>query len=203
MVEAVSLLEEGYSIEHIDRVIESFGMPMGPIELFDEVGIDVAHKVAKILSKNMGDRMAESPILEKMISDGRLGKKSKKGFYIYSGKKKNPDPEISNYLNKAETTKLSDEALVHRMIYPMINEAARCLDDKIINRPKDVDLAMIFGTGFAPFRGGLLNYADSESVNKVHDTLEKFSENCGDRFKPSVMLQKISKSNKGFYQYFG
>lgn len=202
MVEAVSLLEEGYSIAHIDRVVESFGMPMGPIELFDEVGIDVAHKVAKILSKSMGDRMAESPILEKMIGDGRLGKKSKKGFYVYTGKKKSPDPEISRYLNIVDNTKLNDHALVHRMIYPMINEAARCLDDKIISRPQDVDLAMIFGTGFAPFRGGLLNYADSESITQVHDTLEKLSESHGDRFKPSVMLQKIAKSNKGFYQYF-
>ena len=202
MVEAVSLLEEGISIKHIDRIIESFGMPMGPIELFDEVGIDVAFKVAKILSQSMGDRMADSPVLEKMIADGRLGKKSKKGFYIYQGKKKSPDPDISNFITVTKKVDLSDEELVQRMIYPMINEAARCLEDKIVTRPQDVDLAMIFGTGFAPFRGGLLSYADSESVTKVHDTLDKFSTTYGSRFKPSGMLRKIAGTGKSFFQYF-
>ena len=202
MVEAVSLLEEGISIKHIDRIIESFGMPMGPIELFDEVGIDVAFKVAKILSQSMSDRMADSPVLEKMIADGRLGKKSKKGFYIYQGKKKSPDPEISKYITVSKKVGLSDEDLVQRMIYPMINEAARCLEDKIVTRPQDVDLAMIFGTGFAPFRGGLLSYADSESVTKVHETLDKFSTTYGSRFKPSGMLRKIAGTGKSFFQYF-
>ncbi len=202
MVEAVSLLEEGISIKHIDRIIESFGMPMGPIELFDEVGIDVAFKVAKILSQSMGDRMADSPVLEKMIADGRLGKKSKKGFYIYQGKKKNPAPDMSKFITATKKVDISDEELVQRMIYPMINEAARCLEDKIVTRPQDVDLAMIFGTGFAPFRGGLLSYADSESVTKVHDTLDKFSTTYGPRFKPSDMLDKISGSGKSFFQYF-
>ncbi len=202
MVEAVSLLEEGVSIERLDRIMESFGMPMGPIELFDEVGIDVAHKVSKILSETMGDRMAESPVLEQMMADGRLGKKSKKGFYIYQGKKKNPDPEISNYITVREKADINDDELVQRMVYPMINEAARCLEDKIVTRPQDVDLAMIFGTGFAPFRGGLLNYADAESVNKVTEALNKFSETYAPRFTPSGAIEKIAKSGKNFYQYF-
>jgi 3-hydroxyacyl-CoA dehydrogenase/enoyl-CoA hydratase/3-hydroxybutyryl-CoA epimerase len=203
MVEAVSLLEEGYTIEHIDRMIETFGMPMGPIELFDEVGIDVAHKVAKILAKSMGDRMAESPILEKLIADGRMGKKSGKGFYLYEGKNKKLDKSIETYIEVTGKSSLSEEALVQRMIYPMINEAARCLDEQIVMRPQDVDLAMIFGTGFAPFRGGLLNYADSESSQKIYESLLKFADQHGNRFAPSEKLKEMAASGKGFYQYYG
>jgi 3-hydroxyacyl-CoA dehydrogenase/enoyl-CoA hydratase/3-hydroxybutyryl-CoA epimerase len=202
MVEAVSLLEEGHSIEQIDRIMESFGMPMGPIELFDEVGIDVAFKVAKILTKSMGDRMAESDLLEKMIADQRMGKKNNRGFYIYQGKKKKHDPEILNLITIKNKSQLSDTELIQRMVYPMINEAARCLEDNIVARPQDVDLAMIFGTGFAPFRGGLLNYADTESVPKVADTLAEFNQKYGSRFKPSAMLEKVATEGKGFYLYF-
>ncbi len=202
MVEAVSLLQQGISINRIDRTIERFGMPMGPIELFDEVGLDVAYKVAKILSASMGDRMADSPILEKMISDGKLGKKSGAGFYRYQGKKKTSDPDIDQYLETTEKIDITDEQLTQRMIYPMINEAARCLDEKIVTHAHDVDLAMIYGTGFAPFRGGLLNFADSESVSKIYDTLESFSESFGPRFKSSKILADINTANNNFYTYF-
>lgn len=202
MVEAVSLLEEGHGIEKIDRAMKNFGMPMGPIELFDEVGIDVAYKVAKILNQSMGDRMAESDILEKMVKDEFFGKKTGKGFYTYSGKKKSYDPAIETYITVKKETKLSENQLVQRMVYPMVNEAARCLDEKIALRPQDVDLGMIFGTGFAPFRGGLLTYADTEKVSHVNETLKNFQQEYGDRFKPSEILEKISKSGKGFYEYF-
>ena len=202
MVEAVSLLEEGHGIQKIDKAMLNFGMPMGPIELFDEVGIDVAFKVAKILSQSMGDRMAESDIFEKMVNDGKLGKKSKVGFYKYEGKKKIYDKSIESYITVKNRTTLSDEELVQRMVYPMINEAARCLDEKIVANPNDVDLGMIFGTGFAPFRGGLLNYADSEGIEKVSSTLQKFAEEYGTRFQQSDALQKMKKENKNFYEYW-
>jgi 3-hydroxyacyl-CoA dehydrogenase/enoyl-CoA hydratase/3-hydroxybutyryl-CoA epimerase len=202
MVEAVSLLEEGQSPEKLDQSLEKFGMPMGPIELFDEVGIDVAFKVAKILSATMGDRMAESPMLENMVKDNRLGKKSGRGFYKYEGKKKISDPQITSYIEVRKNSHLNEEDLINRMVYPMINEAARCLDEKIASRPQDVDLGMIFGTGFAPFRGGLLSFADTEGVTKVYETLQSLSESDHSRFKPSSALETIYKSGKGFYDYF-
>ena len=202
MVEAVSLLEEGQSPEKLDQSLEKFGMPMGPIELFDEVGIDVAFKVAKILSATMGDRMAESPMLENMVKDNRLGKKSGSGFYKYEGKKKISDPQITSYIEVRKNSHLNEEDLINRMVYPMINEAARCLDEKIASRPQDVDLGMIFGTGFAPFRGGLLSFADTEGVTKVYETLQSLSESDHSRFKPSSALETIYKSGKGFYDYF-
>ena len=177
-------------------------MPMGPIELFDEVGIDVATKVAKILAVDMGDRMAESEMLDNLVKDNRIGKKNSIGFYKYEGKKKLSDPAIKSYINIKENKQLNKEDLINRMVYPMINEAARCLDEKIAFRPQDVDLGMIFGTGFAPFRGGLLNYADDSGISKVYETLQSLSESDHERFKPSSSLENIYKSGKGFYDYY-
>jgi len=200
MVEAISLLEEGHTINDIDKSMLRFGMPMGPIALFDEVGIDVAHKAAKILRKFMGDRIAESTILEKLIEKGRLGKKSGKGFYRYSAKSKEADPLIPLIIDKKEHSELNKDEMNRRMVYPMINEAARCLDEGLVSRPRDVDIGMIFGTGFAPFRGGLLKYADSEGLDKVTDALESFAERFGSRFKPSDSLQIFARDRKGFYK---
>jgi 3-hydroxyacyl-CoA dehydrogenase/enoyl-CoA hydratase/3-hydroxybutyryl-CoA epimerase len=202
MVEALSLLQEGYTIQVIDKTMEKFGMPMGPIELFDEVGLDVAYKVAKILALSMGERMAESDILHKLVQDNRFGKKNGVGFYRYRGRKRLNDPHIGDYITVQQKTHLSQQDLVSRMVYPMINEAARCLQENIVSRPQDIDLGMIFGTGFAPFRGGLLTFADAEGVSKISDTLESLSQEYDQRFAPSQILKNISQSGKGFYQFF-
>ncbi|TFG94377.1 MAG: hypothetical protein E4H13_14965 [Calditrichales bacterium] len=138
-----------------------------------------------------------------MVNDKRLGKKNGVGFYRYEGKKRISDPQITSYITVKKKSNLSDDDLVARMVYPMVNEAARCLEDKIATRPKDVDLGMIFGTGFAPFRGGLLSFADTEGISKVHDKLSAFADKYGDRFKPSAALQAIHNSGKGFYAYYG
>jgi 3-hydroxyacyl-CoA dehydrogenase/enoyl-CoA hydratase/3-hydroxybutyryl-CoA epimerase len=166
------------------------------------VGIDVANKVAKILAASMGDRMAESDMLDNLVKDNRTGKKSGVGFYKYDGKKRVSDPSIKSYITINEKKKLNDEDLINRMVYPMINEATRCLEEKIAAWPKDVDLGMIFGTGFAPFRGGLLTYADDEGISKVYETLQALAESDHNRFKSSSALEKIYKSGKGFYDYY-
>ncbi|HID38898.1 MAG TPA: hypothetical protein EYP36_05230 [Calditrichaeota bacterium] len=197
MVEAISLLEEGHTVEAIDKAMLNFGMPMGPIELFDEVGIDVAYKAAKVLQDFMGDRMAESPVLERMIEAGRLGKKNGKGFYRYQGKEKNIDPAVDELIDVKHGLLLDEELMQKRMVYPMINEAARCLEEGVALRPRDVDVGMIFGTGFAPFRGGLLTYADSVGVKNIIDQLKQFEKEFGKRFKPSVALQDLTEA--GFY----
>lgn len=203
MVEAISLLEEGYKIGQIDSVMVRFGMPMGPVELFDEVGLDVAYKVAKILAQSMGDRLAESDLLTRMIELGRLGKKNNRGFYNYEGKKKHIAPEITSLIRiQKKGSPLSGSELIQRMIYPMVNEAARCLEEGIVSRPEKLDLAMIFGTGFAPFRGGLLGYADTEGIAKITETLNHFSTVYGVRFKPSEALIRISDAGRTFYTYF-
>jgi 3-hydroxyacyl-CoA dehydrogenase len=131
-----------------------------------------------------------------------LGKKNGKGFYRYAGKKKISDPSVTTYITYKERTDLSTDEIIARMIYPMVNEAARCLEEKIATRPQDVDLGMIFGTGFAPFRGGLLTFADAESIPRVFDKLSLYSERYGKRFKPSSALEQINKSGKSFYEYY-
>lgn len=199
MVEAVSLLEEGHTILKIDKVMKDFGMPMGPIELFDEVGIDVAWKVAKILGQSMSDRMAESDLLESLVNDKRFGKKNNIGFYKYENRKKINDPEIYKYIKIKNKTELSDGQLQERMVFPMINEAARCLDEKIALSARDVDIGMIFGTGFAPFRGGLLRFADSVGLGNVIEKLSTFEKDFGKRFSPSNYLIKINKDQGSFY----
>jgi 3-hydroxyacyl-CoA dehydrogenase/enoyl-CoA hydratase/3-hydroxybutyryl-CoA epimerase len=199
MVEAVALLEEGNDAAHIDAVMRKFGMPMGPFELFDEVGIDVAYKVAKILQDFMSDRMAESDLLPKMIEDNRLGKKAGKGFYRHAGKKREFDSYINTLVIKKDGHIYDDSTLINRMVYSMINEASRCLEDKIATKPRDVDVGMIFGTGFAPFRGGLLKFADSEGSKKVVDTLQKFVEEFGARFTPGKYLTKLAEGDGKFY----
>ena len=199
MVEAVSLLEQGNSILNLDKALLNFGMPMGPIELFDEVGIDVALKVAKILQARMGDRMAESDLLQKLVDENRLGKKNGKGFYKYQGRKKEYDDGIDGFIEIKEKTILDETEIIQRCVYPMINEAARCLDEGIVRSARDVDLGMIFGTGFAPFRGGLLKYADAEGLDKIITILNEYSKTYGARFTPSKSLLKIQKSGKGFY----
>jgi len=202
MVEAISLLEEGISIKRLDTAMENFGMPMGPIELFDEVGIDVAYKVARILANSMGERMAESDLLHRLIDSGRLGKKNSLGFYTYKGKDKVISRDVTDLIQVKTKTELTDTELVQRMIYPMVNEAARCLDEKIVSKPDKLDLAMIFGTGFAPFRGGLLNFADAEGLNKIGDTLANFSNTYGERFKPAEPLIQIANAGKTFYSHY-
>ncbi|MES2767585.1 MAG: 3-hydroxyacyl-CoA dehydrogenase NAD-binding domain-containing protein [Bdellovibrionota bacterium] len=201
--EAVYLLEEGYAAEDIDKAFLKFGMPMGPLHLIDEVGIDVGVKVAKIFHKAFGERAAPSKSMMKIIETGRLGKKNKKGFYLYDdrGYKLNLDPTIYKDLGlPMPTKKLDAKVAIDRCIFAMINEAALAyLEDKIVETPEDVDMSMIMGTGFPPFRGGLLRYADSVGSEKIVDTLEEFAVKFGPRFKPSNPLKQMAKTHRKFY----
>ena len=202
MNEALLLLEQGQKIEAIDKAVVEFGMPMGPLTLYDEVGIDVTHKVAGILHQAFGDKAVPSPILEKMVDAGRLGKKSGSGFYQYNRKERQPDAEvyrvIAEHISAGET--LPAFEIQERCILVMINEAARCLEEEIVRHPRDVDIGMIFGTGFPPFRGGLLTYADNLGSGKVVGLLEKYAEKYGDRFAPAGLLQDMAKGDKKFFE---
>ncbi len=201
MNEAGFLFEEGMDMARIDGIAKGFGMPMGPVELIDEVGIDVGYKVAKILESSYGPRMRVAPILEKVKEKGLLGKKSRAGFYIYKGKKKEPNPSISGLAGRSNSGRISDETALKRMIYIMVNEAARCLEERVADRPQTVDIGMIMGTGFPPFRAGLLRYADSVGVGNVVADLERFEKglNMRPRFKPCNYIVDIRDKKGGFY----
>lgn len=204
MIEAMFLLENGMSVEKVDRwYTHKFGMPMGPFRLMDEVGLDVCVKVVKIFSASLGERIQVPKVTEKMAGSDRLGKKNGKGFYLYdsNGKETGVDSFIYKDLGLSQPTNpLSEKECLERGIFVMINEASLALiEDKIVERPEDVDLAMIMGTGFPPFRGGLLRYADSLGTKYIVEELEMYASQHGTRLKPSAPLVNLAKSGRSFY----
>ncbi|MGQ9617870.1 MAG: 3-hydroxyacyl-CoA dehydrogenase NAD-binding domain-containing protein [Candidatus Aminicenantia bacterium] len=195
--EAILILEEGLPVEIIDRSMKKFGMPMGPIRLLDEVGIDVASKVALILYDRFGERMKPSSKMDKLLEAKLLGKKTGKGFYIFNGRER-ANEEIYKIL-QIEKRSFSEEEAVKRMTLTMINEASRCLEEGIAESPSTVDIGMIFGTGFPPFRGGVLRYADSIGLKNVLSELENLRGKYGERFAPSELIEKMAREGKNFY----
>lgn len=200
--EAGFLLEEGVSFERIDRVMLDFGMPMGPFLLMDEIGLDVGYKVALLLERHFGERMKTAEILKKMYEQKWFGKKTGKGFFIHKGKSKKSNAEIY-CLAAGKKSLLSDEEILKRMLYRMINEAAMCLEEKVCNEPSDVDIAMIMGTGFPPSMAGLLHYADSIGLENIVSDLEglkvKFN---SERFRPCDYLLDLAKEKRGQSDFF-
>lgn len=186
LVEAVLLFEKGASRDEIDEAMLDFGMPMGPLRLLDEVGLDVAADVAKTLSAAFPGRMPMPILFEQMLAAGSKGKKSGKGFYDYRTKEHSHPAPVNH-------------GLQDKMVLLMINEGARCLEEKIVSDPRDVDFAMILGTGFAPFRGGPLRYADSIGIGKVTEDLQRLAESRDPRFTPCDLLKEMSSSNRQFY----
>lgn len=200
--EAGFLLQEGVPMKDLDDACTNFGMPMGPCRLLDEVGIDVAVKVAKILHNGLGDRARSSDLSAKMTEKGFLGRKSSKGFYIYDekGKPTGANEEAQKLFAGPKKT-MSETEIQMRVILPMINEASIILDEGIVDHASDVDLGLIFGIGFPPFRGGLLRYADSEGPDRILSALERFESSVDkDRYKPSEFLKKLVENKTKFYE---
>jgi 3-hydroxyacyl-CoA dehydrogenase/enoyl-CoA hydratase/3-hydroxybutyryl-CoA epimerase len=201
MNESGFILEEGNTIESIDAAMVDFGMPMGPMALLDEVGIDVAAKVAGILRDRFAGRIQQSRVVETLYADHRLGKKGGKGLYLYeNGKRKDPDPAVYKLLGVAAPHPVNAKEAVDRMVFSMINEAAMILDEKIVGSAAELDLAMIMGTGFPPFRGGLFRYADSVGLPDIVARLEEFASRLGPRFTPSAPLRRRAEGGGKFIQ---
>jgi 3-hydroxyacyl-CoA dehydrogenase/enoyl-CoA hydratase/3-hydroxybutyryl-CoA epimerase len=202
MNESGFLLEEGNSIESLDKAMIDFGMPMGPMALLDEVGIDVAAKVAGILTEAFGARMEKSSVVEKLYADGRHGKKNGKGLYLYKdGRRLGPDPSVYKILG-THPHPADPKAVVERMVLSMINEAVLILDEKIVATAGELDLAMIMGTGFPPFRGGLLRYADALGGPYILARLDELSSSVGPRFRPNEPLKRLAGRDGKFYQTY-
>jgi 3-hydroxyacyl-CoA dehydrogenase/enoyl-CoA hydratase/3-hydroxybutyryl-CoA epimerase len=202
-LEALWLLDEGFRIEDLDRAMTEWGMPVGPMELTDDVGIDVAGKVAHILHEAFPDRLPLPSWLDKLPEGGRLGKKSGKGIYRYEqGERKGPDPAVYGHLGVMPRVVNADPGIVaDRMVLPMVNEAARCLEEKVVAGAAELDLAMIFGTGFPPFRGGLCRFADQQGLPSIVATLERLAGTVGARYTPSDALRATAEAG-GFYARF-
>jgi 3-hydroxyacyl-CoA dehydrogenase/enoyl-CoA hydratase/3-hydroxybutyryl-CoA epimerase len=204
MNESGFLLEEGNTIESIDKAMIDFGMPMGPMALLDEVGLDVAAKVAVILGEAFGARVQQkSTVVDKLYADGRHGKKNGRGLYIYEGgKRQGPDSSVYKVLGIRSPKPADANAVVERTIFAMINEASLILDEKIVASAGELDLAMIMGTGFPPFRGGLLRYADSLGLPYILARLDELSSRLGPRFTPNEALKRVAERDGKFYQAY-
>lgn len=200
--EAGWMLSDGASIADIDKALLDFGMPMGPLRLLDEVGLDVAHHAGTSMAEAFGERLAAPPTILALQASKLLGRKGGKGFYSYAEDEPKVNEEIYGLLGRAvpQSHKTMDAAaLQERAVFSMINEAARVLEDEIVAGPGDVDIGMITGTGFPPFRGGLLRYADSLGIDVVLSTLERLAGKYGVRFEPAPLIRSYAAAGRGFY----
>jgi 3-hydroxyacyl-CoA dehydrogenase / enoyl-CoA hydratase / 3-hydroxybutyryl-CoA epimerase len=201
LIEAGHLFENGARVEDIDEGMLEFGMPMGPLRLTDEVGVDVANHVGDTIAKSFSPRLTNPAVLEKMMKAGLLGKKNGRGFYVYSGKKsERVNTDTEGLRAGTSAVGLDQKELQTRMVMLMINEAARCLEENLVGEAADVDFGMIMGTGFAPFTGGPLRFADHVGVPKIVEDMNELTSRAGERFAPCALLITMAKENRTFYK---
>ncbi|MCH7791874.1 MAG: enoyl-CoA hydratase/isomerase family protein [Planctomycetes bacterium] len=205
IIESAAMFEEGVPVERIDRVLVEFGMPMGALALADEVGLDVGYKVAKVLEHAYGPRMRVPDGFGRIVQDGTtIGKKSGRGFYIYDSGNKRPNDEARALASNGHTAggsngeAIPDADVLDRAILVMVNEAARCLDEGIADDADALDLAMVMGTGFAPFRGGVMRYAQERGLREVVERLGELASKYGERFEPAPLLVQLAEGGPGF-----
>ncbi len=207
MNEAAILLLAGEPIDKLDKALVNFGFPVGPMQLLDEVGIDVGAKIGPILEADLGERFAAPSAFSKLIDDGRLGKKAAKGFYLYGKnakkgfwqKGKQVDETIYSLLNLKPAGSLSADEIAKRCTYMMLNEAARCVDEGIVRNARDGDIGAIFGIGFPPFLGGPLRYIDKIGARSLVAQLSQWAEQHGERYKPCEALVSMAESGASYY----
>jgi 3-hydroxyacyl-CoA dehydrogenase/enoyl-CoA hydratase/3-hydroxybutyryl-CoA epimerase len=190
LTEAGYLLASGMAVERLDRVMSAFGMPVGPLRLLDEIGLDVVSEVSQTMVGGFGERFAPAPLIGAVLATGVTGRKGGRGFYRYDGNDaKGVDGEIAKLLKRAAAGAPPGSAEAEeRMVFSMINEAARILDEGVVDSPGALDTAMIMGTGFPPFRGGLLRYADAVGLQRVAERLRHYAETAGARLEPAPGL---------------
>ncbi len=195
LYEAMRLLGEGVAIDQVDRALVRFGFPVGPFKLLDEVGIDISAKVAPILHEAYGERMRPVQSTERMIAAGRLGRKSGSGFYDYSAgrhKGRRVDERVYDLLDVSPETAMDPDDIADRVVLPMLNEAARCLDENVLRSARDGDLGAIFGIGFPPFRGGPFRYMDRIGARLLVERLADYRERFGAHFAPAPVLESMA-----------
>jgi len=201
MNEALLLLSEGASMDAIDRAATKFGMPMGPIALEDLVGLDTACYAGRVMLKAYPDRAVPTPVLDELVGAGRLGQKSGAGFRKFGAKgKAEVDPAVEAVLQKHRTGDHvpAEPEVTDRLFLAMLLEATRALEEGIVRDPSDVDMGLIYGIGFPPYKGGILRWADAEGVGKIVERLGKYA-HLGKRFEPTASLQKLAETGGRFY----
>lgn len=199
MNEAAHVLLSGEPIESLDKSLLDFGFPVGPITLLDEVGVDIGAKIMPILVNELGERFQGPDVFDKLLNDNRKGRKSGKGFYTYKGKKKEVDKSVYKLLSITPEAKMAEKDIALRCVFPMLNEAVRCLDDGIIRSARDGDIGAIFGIGFSPFLGGPFRYMDQFGIKELVAKMNEFAQKYGDRFAPCDGLVNRAGNEEKFY----
>src|SRR5436190_2218637 len=217
LLDAAERFEAGLDTERIDNALVKWGMPMGPLRLIDEIGVDICIDIGNTLEKAYGRRDHVPAVLRWLRDRRMLGRKSGAGFYRYEGKTQTPNellaqwrrglhgepegaegPNIPSDLHRDPRLRLNEEDLARRLVLLMANEAARCVEEKVVDSPEDADYGMILGTGFSPFRGGPLRYAEHLGLNKVVDELERLAR-TEEKFLACEILKKHSRDGTRFY----
>src|SRR5436190_14097357 len=208
LLEAAELFEHGTSAKEIDDALLQWGMPMGPLRLMDEIGIDITVDIADTLEKAYGKRDRAPKILREMLSAKLLGRKSGGGFYKHEGKTQTANPEVEkcragslveNLKVTAPTTSAdARDNIANRLIFLTVNEAARCLEESVVASPEDADYGMILGTGFSAYRGGPLRFADNFGIKELVDEMERLAR-TNEKYAPCALLRKHAQEDTRFY----
>lgn len=194
--EAMHCLLEGEPIDHIDRALVKAGFPVGPLQLLDEVGIDVGSKISPILAQAYGERFAAPAAFAAVLKDGRKGRKNRKGFYRYDQprwQRKKTDASLYALLKVTPQARQSEAEIAERCMMMMLNEAARCLDEQVIGSARDGDIGAVFGIGFPPFLGGPFHYIDRLGAADVVNRLTRLTQRYGERFTPCDALIEAAR----------
>ena len=218
LLDAAELFESGVDGKRIDRALVEWGMPMGPLRLIDEIGVDITIDIGNTLEKAYGQRDHDPTILLWLRDQQMLGRKTGAGFYKYEGKTQTPNGSLVKWrrglhgeLEGAEGPKIppdkhrdprlrfNEEKLTHRLVFLMVNEAARCVEEGVVDSPEDADYGMILGTGFAPFRGGPLRFAEHFGLKKTVGELERLAR-TEQKFTPCEILKKHARNGTSFYE---
>jgi 3-hydroxyacyl-CoA dehydrogenase/enoyl-CoA hydratase/3-hydroxybutyryl-CoA epimerase len=215
LLDAADLFESGLDAQRIDRALVEWGMPMGPLRLIDEIGVDITVDIANTLEKAYGQRDHVPTILFWLRDQQMLGRKMGAGFYKYQGTIQTPNeplaqwrrafhgqpegPNIPPDWRRDPRFRMNEEQLAHRLVFLMVNEAARCVEEKVVESPEDADYGMILGTGFAPFRGGPLRFAEHFGLSKVVEELERLAR-VEEKFSLSEILRKHARERTKFYE---
>ena len=220
LLDAAELFEAGLEADKIDTALVQWGMPMGPLRLIDEIGVDIAVDIGNTLEKAYGRRDHVSAVLLWLRAGQMLGRKTGAGFYKYEGKQQSPNEGIQTWrsaivaggvdpgsIEGGATRQPASPRLVgataddiaHRLVFLMVNEAARCVEEKVVDSPEDADYGMILGTGFAPFRGGPLRFAEHFGLKKVVAELERLAQ-TEEKFLPCEILKKHARDETRFYE---
>ena len=199
LLDAAELFESGVEAEKIDNAMTKWGMPMGPLRLIDEIGIDVTIDIAATLEKAYGRRDRAPEILKSMRESKLLGRKSGAGFYKYEGREQFPNPPPPGAGSAVASESLANLDLPDRLMFLMINEAARCIEEKVVESPEDADYGMILGTGFAPHHGGPLRFAEHFGLKKIVDEMGRLAQS-DDKFEPCDILKRHARDGTKFYE---